>query len=178
MVKTTDWQGFTDPTQAGDPFRIEGSASAGHGQLCADHDRMTSSLHLACAALRENRAAEANRFFTRFIALLETHMRSEEGELFPKLAEMGQPIHRELLDELLREHETVRVLVAAIRSDFGQSTASLSKLEKLLRTLSSHESKEEMYVYPMIFHLARSDSVAKRYRNKHVGLARARIDRD
>ena len=166
MVTSTVCQRFQGPSVASSVLTKGGLELAEHGRLCADHDRLTSCLHLACAALRDGRPAESNQFFTRFRELVEHHMRSEEAILFPKLATMGEPVHWELLDVLVSEHDALRPRIAAVQASLDNGTASVAEIEELLRALTSHETKEEMYLYPILFRLAEPDGVKRLY-SKH-----------
>ena len=167
MVTSTDCQWFHGPSVASTILTKGRLEPAEHGRLCADHDGLTSCLHLACAALRGGRHAESNAFFTRFRELLEHHMRSEENILFPRLATMSEPIHRELLDVLVSEHEALRPWVSAVQASLDDGSASVDEIEELLHALTAHEAKEEMYLYPILSQLADPERLTRLYRQQY-----------
>lgn len=126
----------------------------GHGQLCADHDRLGLKLQHVHAAVREDDLETAKATLQRFTGALENHLRLEETVLFPQFQQSGLMHESTIIGELLREHGELRRLSESVLSRLQRGESAEEGLGKLTALLNAHESKEELFLYPTLFHLA------------------------
>jgi iron-sulfur cluster repair protein YtfE (RIC family) len=139
----------------------------GHGQLCAEHDRLGLRLQRIQAALRAGDLEATKSEFWRFCKAIESHMRLEETIVFPQFRQSGLVPDCELLEELIEEHGQIRAQLESIGTLLGRGGPASEPLERLGALLNAHEAKEELFLYPMLFHLADSDFVSKLFHSIH-----------
>jgi len=139
----------------------------GHGQLCAEHDRLGLQLQRIQAELTAGSLETAKAKFQQFRAALESHQRLEETILFPQFRQSGIVPDCELIGELYEEHEMIRGQIETVQASLERDGKVNELLEQLGALLNAHESKEELFLYPMLFHLADPDFVAELFHSVH-----------
>lgn len=145
-------------------FKPEGF---GHGQLCAEHDLLGLQMQRIQTELTAGKLETAKAKFQQFRAALESHQRLEETILFPQFRQSGIVPDCELIGELCEEHEMIRGYVESIQERLDRDGKASELLEQLGAVLNAHESKEELFLYPMLFHLADPDFVAELFHSVH-----------
>lgn len=105
----------------------------------------------------------ASEFLTVFATELSSHFEAEERILFPGMT-VHVPESEQLIAELVRDHETVRLTIAKL-----QGTAGLGKvIFDLGDLLERHIRREERELFPMFEQHAEvigSDEIAKKLTN-------------
>ena len=140
-----------------------------HGHLCAEHDLLALRLHELRSTVARGDLEAGVEEFARFRACLERHMRVEDEILFPKFALLGPDSTRELIRGLVTEHDRARDLCDSIQDSLASGLPVPVDLDSLAQLLSSHEAKEELFLYPLLFHLADPGSVAELFHRIHPG---------
>ena len=105
----------------------------------------------------------ANEFLTLYAAELSSHFEAEEKILFPQMS-LHVPESEKLIDDLLRDHETVRRARAKL-----ERTVALGKvIFDLGDLLERHIRREERELFPLFEQYAEiigADEIAERLAN-------------
>jgi iron-sulfur cluster repair protein YtfE (RIC family) len=113
----------------------------------------------------------AREFLTLYAAELRSHFEAEEGILFPKMS-LHVPEGQELIADLMRDHESVRLAVPKL-----QETVGLGKvIFDLGDLLERHIRREERELFPLFEQHAAvigTDEIAEKLTN-FLELARRR----
>ncbi len=105
----------------------------------------------------------ANEFHTLYAAELSSHFEAEEKILFPQMS-LHVPESEQLIGDLLRDHETVRLASAKLEAtaDLGKAIFDLGDL------LERHIRREERELFPLFEQHAEiigADEIAERLAN-------------
>jgi len=139
----------------------QGIPALEHGKLCAEKDRLGSRCQSIRHLLTHGELREASKALARFQASMAQHMRIEEEILFPKFSDAEPNTAQPLVQELRRDHEELRALLEGLASTLEKGLSALEQLDQFAGLLNDHEAKEEMYVYPTIFHLVEPSELAR-----------------
>jgi len=132
-----------------------------HGHLCAEKDRLGSRCQSIRQLLSHGELREASKSLARFEVSMARHMRIEEEILFPKFSDAAPQTAQLLVEELRRDHEALRGLLESLAATLERGCSALEELDRFAGLLNAHEAKEEMYVYPTIFHLVQPSEMAR-----------------
>ena len=105
----------------------------------------------------------ANEFLTVYAAELSSHFEAEEKILFPQMS-LHVPESEKLIDDLLRDHETVR----RARAKLEQTVALGKVIFDLGDLLERHIRREERELFPLFEQHAEiigADEIAERLAN-------------
>jgi len=145
-------------------FRVEIRRRAADGErtvsglLEGDHRRLDAMVLEVQSLATSNSFREADERFSEFACGLRRHMDLEEQVLFPLLEQAGAPSGGPT-DVMREEHADIRRCLAeaenAIRTE--NSGRVEEALDDLTDTLTSHNTKEELVLYPMADEAAGND---------------------
>lgn len=123
-------------------FRFAEMLGDDHRRIDALFERFQGTPLSAVQERRERLAA--------FTHELRRHIRLEEDELFPALADTDESSRR-LVPTLLEEHRRIEEAMQRIEQEVEASGASTEKLElELINELWAHNAREEESVYPWL----------------------------
>ena len=118
--------------------------------MSRDHDRL-DSIFKEFEKHRGKKSSKTKQLFSRFKQGLERHIVWEEEILFPSF-ENKTGIHDDGPTTIMRiEHKDIKRYLEGILNKISSGDFETEDLEKLLiGTLSDHNHKEEMILYPWI----------------------------
>jgi iron-sulfur cluster repair protein YtfE (RIC family) len=101
----------------------------------------------------KTKAANTVRFFDEDLTI---HFQAEEQVLFPAMSRFSGA--REIVEDLLREHGTLKRLVDQLRR--SESGSCTSTLKQFADTLEAHIRKEERALFPIYEQQASAEVIA------------------
>lgn len=112
-------------------------------RLAADHDRLDRLFVALLSALRADARDEVIRLWAAFDEGLTRHMDAEEVHVLPALLRFWP----EEVDELLREHGSIRAQLADLGVGVDLHELSAAVVEEFVEQLRRHAHREEALAY-------------------------------
>ncbi|HEX6999297.1 MAG TPA: hemerythrin domain-containing protein [Gammaproteobacteria bacterium] len=130
--------------------RPDGQGRTISGYLARDHDRLDDVLREVERLLGDRRETEARESFAEFCCGLDRHITVEEEILFPHF-ERESGITQGPTVVMRAEHGKMRQWMDAASTALagGQGAAFTDAVDQLKALLESHNTKEELILYPM-----------------------------